>query len=103
MELKVLAVVRATATVNVSPRAAVGLLYDPATFNRANLVSDGHGSVRFTPCSPGRSPHPEAAARETQFNGGVIVSGPVCATFEVTGKGDAPVSAQVPIAGGSCP
>jgi len=79
--LKILVLVRGRATVTLSvplgERRSVALVYGPPReWRRTMRVSDGHAATTFSGCSGSDSD-------ETQFNGGFIVAGVQCATFDV--------------------
>jgi hypothetical protein len=103
--LKVLAVVRPgpPVTVRVSPAEHAALIYNPGAFN-ARDVSEGDSAVTFEPCKPGQSPFgAQAADRPTQFNGGLIVDGPMCVHIDLSVSGAAKSSQAVPLGRGqSC-
>jgi hypothetical protein len=77
--IKVLALVRGlmsvTLSVPFSERRNVALVYGPPSEWRDTMrVSDGHAATTFRGCSD---------SEVTQFNGGFIVAGTQCATFDV--------------------
>lgn len=78
--LKVLIVLtggrRVTVSVAAEDTDRIRLMYDPSTWGDRNLypIEAGETATVFGPCLPHRS---------TQFNGGFLVSGRVCATIEV--------------------
>ena len=101
--LKVLVIVKdgPPQTVQISPEAAVALQYDPSTFNRARSLIDGDTAVRFVPCAEGEG-FRQAPDGETQFNGGLLASGPACATFRAVEDGRVVDEVQVPLLGANC-
>lgn len=79
--IKILALVRGPATVTLSvpldARRKVALVYGPPSeWHNTMRISDGHAATTFVGC-------PGSNSDETQFNGGFIVGGPQCATFDV--------------------
>jgi hypothetical protein len=94
--LKVLLVVQgeSPATISVvSPASGVALSYDPATFN-TKRISDGQAAVMFEPCG-------NKGGKETQFNGGFLVSHPLCARLRVTVRDQTVGFANLPL-GAEC-
>jgi hypothetical protein len=67
---------RVTVSVAAEDTDRIRLMYDPSTWGHRNLypIEAGETATVFGPCLPHRS---------TQFNGGFLVSGRVCATIEV--------------------
>jgi hypothetical protein len=77
--IKILALVRGPATVTLSVpldvRRKVALVYGPPSeWHDTMRISDGHAATTFVGCPD---------SDETQFNGGFIVAGSQCATFDV--------------------
>jgi hypothetical protein len=94
--VKVLLVVAAHTpmSLSVDPRVEdrLALAYDPTAFN-ATRVAAGSPRVAFAPCTGG--PTRFAGSRATQFNGGLIVDGHLCANVTVAWDGG---SRTVPLA-----
>ena len=103
ISLKVLVVVRSgpPQTVRISPIDRAAMQYDPAHFNRARSLSDGDAAVRFVPCGPEEG-FAQAPRTETQFNGGLITTGPVCVIFEAYEGSELVGTDRVPLTGGAC-
>ena len=85
--IKILALVSGPATVTLSvpltERGRVALVYGPASEWRKTMrISDGHAATNFEGC-------PGSDSDETQFNGGFVVGGTQCATFDVHVEGRA--------------
>jgi len=100
--LKVLAVLRPgpPVTLRVSPSQHAAMIYNPDAFN-AHDVSQGDSAVTFEPCKLGRSPFgAQAADRPTQFNGGLIVDGPMCVHIDLQVSGAPEISQAVPLGRG---
>jgi hypothetical protein len=81
---KIVALVLGRATVTLSvplnERRDVALAYGPSSEWRKTMrVSDGHAATTFSGCG--------SDSDETQFNGGFIVAGAQCATFDVQVRG----------------
>ncbi len=83
---KVLAVVRSGHEVSVTIpdrfRDELALAYGAG---RDRLIEDGEAAVTFHPCGPGESQYGDHPA--TQFAGGFLVTGPLCAWMEVSADG----------------
>jgi hypothetical protein len=86
--LKVLVVVatHARVTVSVDPSASghVALSYDPSRFD-ARRIEDGERAITFDACGDGGTRFGDG--RGIQFNGGLIVDGPLCADRNVQWSG----------------
>jgi hypothetical protein len=88
------------ATVSVTGPAGPTLLYGSATHvgdlasspSGQALVAASRREVRLPVCGP----------RFTGYVGGIIVTKPVCVTFEVTSPGSKPVTVSVPIGPATC-
>jgi hypothetical protein len=106
--VKVLVVVKQgwRAAVSVPPpqRTKARLLYDPSVFPSGPpyKLRQGESIVTFASCTGGGTSWADA----TQFNGGIIVTGPLCLHLRIETSGPVPESRSIsaPIAGGaSCP
>jgi hypothetical protein len=86
--LKVLVVVathtRVTVSVDPSASGHVALSYDPSRFD-ARRIEDGERAVTFDACGDGGTRFGDG--RGIQFNGGLIVDGPLCADLNVQWSG----------------
>jgi hypothetical protein len=105
--VKVLVVVkqgwRAAVSVWPTQRTKARLLYDPSVFPSGPpyKLRQGEPVVTFAACTDGGTSWGEA----TQFNGGIIVTGPLCLRLQVRTTGAAPGSQTIraPIGrGASC-
>jgi hypothetical protein len=86
--LKLLAVVaahtRVTVSVDPSESEHVALSYDPSRFD-ARRIEDAERAVTFAACGGGGTRFGDG--RGIQFNGGLIVDGPLCADLDVRWPG----------------
>ena len=83
------------ATVSITRPAGASLIYGPSS-----LTSSGQALVA---ASRSRIRLPVCGRRFTGFVGGVIVTGPVCVTFQVSSPSARPQTVSVPIGPAQCP
>lgn len=83
------------ATVSITHPAGARLVYGRSALTSSGqaLIAASRSSIRLPVCGP----------RFTGFVGGIIVTGPVCVTFQVSSPSARPQTVSVPIGPAGCP